>query len=230
MMKALMVSALILSSNSIFATEMDFAHISTTGVGEVQVMPDSAVLNVQVEQSNLNAEQAKGAVDDIVKSFIKKLISLNESAEKISSSNLFLSPQYSYPKNGQPELIGYKAVRKITVNVDDISRLNLYLDIALEQGITSVNRIELNVKNREKYQRQATQAAIANAQNNAQVLAQGFGRELGDVWEIRYQSPDVPQTMGIMRSMSFEQQNVFQDYQDTHIVIKDNVDVIYQLK
>lgn len=230
MMKALIVSALILSSNSIFATEMDFAHISTTGVGEVQVTPDSAVFNVQVEQSNLNAEQAKSAVDDIVKNFIKKLISLNESAEKISSSNLFLSPQYSYPKNGQPELIGYKAVRKITVNVDDISRLNLYLDIALEQGITSVNRIELNVKNREKYQRQATQAAIANAQNNAQILAQGFGRELGDVWEVRYQSPGAPQTMGVMRSMSFEQQNVFQDYQDTHIVIKDNVDVIYQLK
>jgi uncharacterized protein YggE len=230
MIKALFVTALILSSSSTLALDVDFAHISTTGVGEVQVTPDSAIFNVQVEQSNLNAEQAKSAVDDIVKSFIKKLISLNESAEKISSSNLFLSPQYSYPKNGQPELIGYKAVRKITVNVDDISRLNLYLDIALEQGITSVNRIELNVKNRAKYQLQATQAAIADAQNNAQILAQGFDRELGDVWEIRYQSPDVVQAPGVMRSMSFDQKDVFQDYQDTNIVIKDNVHVIYQLK
>ncbi|MGX9419244.1 SIMPL domain-containing protein [Vibrio sp. RC27] len=230
MIKAVFIAMTLFTSGALSAAELKAAHIATTGIGEVSVAPDSALFNVQVEQSNLNAEQAKSAVDDIVKAYIEKLVEHGESTEKISSSNLFLSPQYYYPKNGQPDLIGYKAVRKITVDVDDISKLNLYLDVALEQGVTSVNRIELKVKDRETYRLKATQAAIADAKSNAKLLAEGFGRELGDIWEINYQSPQAPHSPGLMRSMSLEQSNVFKDYQDTNIVIKDNVNVIYELK
>ena len=230
MIKAVFIAGLLLTSHVATAVDVDFAHIATTGIGEVSVAPDSAIFNVQVEHSNLNAEQAKSSVDSTVKSYIEKLVSLGESVERISSSNLFLSPQYYYPKNGQPELIGYKAIRKITVDVDDISRLNMYLDVALEQGVTSVNRIELKVKDRETYRLKATKAAIADAKKNAELLAQGFGRELGSIWEISYQSPQASQAPGVMRSMSLEQSNVFKDYQDTNIVIKDNVNVIYKLR
>lgn len=228
-----MVRALLLMviwSGFAVAQENDFAHLSTSGYGEVTVAPDSAELNVQVEQTNLNAEQAKSAVDEIVQKFIHNLTDLGASQEQVSSSNLFISPQYYYPKNSQPELIGYRAVRKVVVNVADITLLNSYLNSALEAGVTSVNRIELKVKDRQKYQLEATKAAIANAQYNAKNLAQGFNRQLGEVWRVQYRSQAEVSPPGIMRSMALEQANVFKDYQDTDIVISDNVDVIYKLK
>jgi uncharacterized protein len=224
---ALLLITIFISQSSAFAQDINFAHIATTGYGEISVAPDSASFYVQVEQTNLNAEQAKATVDTIVHKYIEKLLQLGETSEQISSSNLFLSPQYYYPNNGQPELIGYKAVRKVTVNVDDISLLNRYLDAALKEGVTSVNRIELKVKDREKYQLEATRAAITDAQKNAKALASGFNRQLGNVWEIRYQSQ--PQSTNVLRKMSLEQNGAFKDYQDTNIVIRDNVDVIYEL-
>lgn len=220
---------LLMGSTLALAQEINVPHVATSGYGEVSVAPDSASFSVQVEKTNLNAEQAKSAVDSVVQNFIQQLTILGAKTEQVSSSNLFVSPQYYYPNNGQPELIGYKAVRKIDVNVEDIIALNGYLDAALEKGVTSINRIELKVKDREKYQRQATQAAITNAQENAKILAQGFNRKLGEVWEIRYQSQPVTPAQGLMRSMALEQTNVFKDYQDTDIVIRDNVDVIYKL-
>jgi uncharacterized protein len=224
---ALLLITIFISQSSALAQDINFAHIATTGYGEISVAPDSASFYVQVEQTNLNAEQAKATVDTIVHKYIEKLLQLGETSEQISSSNLFLSPQYYYPNNGQPELIGYKAVRKVTVNVDDISLLNRYLDAALKEGVTSVNRIELKVKDREKYQLEATRAAITDAQKNAKALASGFNRQLGNVWEIRYQSQ--PQSTNVLRKMSLEQNGAFKDYQDTNIVIRDNVDVIYEL-
>lgn len=228
MVRALLL--MVICSGYAFAQENDFAHISTSGYGEVTVAPDSAELNVQVEQTNLNAEQAKSAVDKIVQSFIQNLINLGASQELVSSSNLFISPQYYYPKNSQPELIGYRAVRKITVRVEDITQLNSYLNSALEAGVTSVNRIELKIKDRQKFQLQATKAAIENAQYNANNLAKGFNRQLGEVWSIQYSSQIASPSSGVMRSMALEQANVFKDYQDSDIVISDNVDVIYKLK
>ncbi len=230
MVRAFIFFSMCFVQGMVFAQELNVAHISTSGYGEVSVAPDAASLNVQVEQSNLNAEQAKSSVDTIVRNYINQLISLGASTEQVSSSNLFISPQYSYPKNSQPELIGYRAVRKITVDVNNIELLNSYLDAALEQGVTIVNRIELKVKDREKYQRQATKAAIKNAQQNAKLLAQGFNLQLGEVWEIRYQSQPVIPAPGLYRATTLDESSVFKDYQDTNIVIRDNVDVIYKLR
>jgi hypothetical protein len=47
---------------------------------------------------------------------------------------------------------------------------------------------------------------------------------------VQYRSQVAATSPGILRSMALEQANVFKDYQDSDIVISDNVDVIYKLK
>ncbi|ASU21436.1 oxidative stress defense protein [Vibrio qinghaiensis] len=209
------------------AQEMNFPHLSTTGYGEVIAVPDMAEFSVKVVESTLTAEQAKSAVDKVVEAFAARLKESGVTAQQISSSNLYLAPQYHYPKSGKPELVGYQATRSVTVNVGDLSLLNQYLDIALGEGINQVDNIQLKVRNQEQYQQQARLAAIQDANAKALSLAEGFKLKLGDVWQIDYNSPGVQPIM--MRAMAMDAKSESNSYQDSILTIRDRVEVVYQL-
>lgn len=215
-------------SSPTFAQEWDFPHISTSGYGEVTAVPDMAEFSVKVVESTMNAEQAKAAVDKAVTEFTSKLVKSGVAQQNISSSNLYINPQYHYPANGKPELVGYQASRSITVRVEEVSKLNQYLDIALESGINQVNSIQLKVRDQEKYQQQARMAAIEDAKLKAQSLAKGFERRLEGVWRIDYNTPSVEPIMMRAANLS-EKMDVADTYQESSLVIRDRVDVVYKL-
>ncbi|EGU29206.1 hypothetical protein VII00023_10689 [Vibrio ichthyoenteri ATCC 700023] len=226
---ALVMAALAASvSFAVSANGLDFPHLSTTGYGEVVAKPDMAEFSVKVVETTMTAEQAKQSVDKSVAAFLEKLQQQGVKAESITSTNLYLAPQYHYPKKGQPELVGYRASRSITVSVDDLTHLNSYLDIALSSGINQVDNITLKVKDEAKYHQQARLAAIKDAQSKASSLAQGFDRDLGSVWEINYNSHNTQPVL--MRAMSMDMKAESNGYQDSTLVIRDRVDVIYRLE
>jgi len=206
----------------------NFPHLSTTGYGEVIATPDMATFSVKVVESTMTAEQAKATVDKVVTSFLNKLEGAGVVSTNINSSNLYLAPQYHYPKSGKPELVGYRASRNVSVQVDDLSKLNEYLDIALGEGINQVENIQLQVRDQAKYQQKARTEAIKDANQKAQSLADGFDRELGQVWRVDYNAQSVQPVL--MRSMAMDARTESNSYQDSTIRIRDRVDVIYQLE
>lgn len=93
----LLASALSLTSISVFANDVpNFAHLSTTGYGEVVATPDMAAFSVKVVDTTMTAEQAKQSVDNTVDEFLKSLADAGLSKDNITSSNLYLAPQYHY--------------------------------------------------------------------------------------------------------------------------------------
>ncbi|MDF5377655.1 SIMPL domain-containing protein, partial [Vibrio parahaemolyticus] len=159
----LLASALSLTSASVLANTPEFAHVTTTGYGEVTATPDMATFSVKVVDTTMTAEQAKLSVDKTVEEFLKSLSDAGLSKDNITSSNLYLAPQYHYPKSGKAELVGYRASRSIDVTVTDLKNLNQYLDMALEAGINQVDNIQLKVSNQAEYQQKARMAAIKDA-------------------------------------------------------------------
>ncbi|USD41539.1 oxidative stress defense protein [Vibrio sp. SCSIO 43135] len=214
------------ASFSVFANP-SFPHIATTGYGEVVAKPDMAEFSVKVVETTLTAEQAKQTVDKVVEDFLASLKSNGVEADNFTSSNLYLTPQYHYPKKGKPELVGYRATRSVTVVVEDLSQLNQYLDLALADGINQVNNIRLKVKDEASYQEQARMAAIKDANQKAKSLAEGFEQELGPVWRVNYNMQNNQPVL--MRSMAMDAKSEASSYQDSTIVIRDRVDVIYKL-
>nr|WP_047045466.1 oxidative stress defense protein [Vibrio mexicanus] len=212
---------------TVMAQSPEFPHIATTGYGEVVATPDMAVFKVKVVETTLTAEQAKQTVDRTIDGFLASLKAAGVSNDSIKSSNLSIAPQYHYPKKGQPELVGYRASRSVTVTVQELAKLNSYLDIALKQGINQVDSIELKVKDQAKYQDRARLAAIKDANYKASALAEGFERQLGDVWKINYNMQHSQPVM--MRAMAMDAATESNSYQDSTLIIRDRVDVIYQL-
>lgn len=216
------------TSLPLLAASPDFAHIETSGYGEVIAKPDIAEFKVQVVESALNAEQAKKAVDRVVTAFNKRLLDSGIARDNIKSTNIHLAPQYHYPKSGRSELVGYRASRQITVTIDDLSRLNNFLDKALGDGINRVDSVQLKVKDREKYQGQARQLAIKDANHKAKSLAEGFDGTLKGVWKVSYQARN---SQPVMRAMAMDSASGSKaGYQDTSITISDSVNVIYRFE
>ncbi|GAL27905.1 protein of unknown function DUF541 [Vibrio variabilis] len=216
-----------LAAAPVFANQPDFAHISTTGYGEIQAKPDMAEFSVRVVQSQMDADQAKQGVDSVVDKFLDGLTKNGIDKADIQSSNLYLSPQYHYPEKGKPELIGYRASRTVTVQVMDLDKLNNYLDLALESGINQVDNIQLKVKDEGQYQEAARMAAIKDAQSKASSLAKGFEQQLGNVWRIEYRQ-QMNQPV-VMRAMAMDSKTESNSYQDSVITIRDRVDVTYRI-
>ncbi|MGY5741044.1 oxidative stress defense protein [Vibrio antiquarius] len=224
----LLASALSLTSASVLANSPEFAHVTTTGYGEVIATPDMATFSVKVVDTTMTAEQAKQSVDKTVEQFLKNLSDAGLSKDNVTSSNLYLAPQYHYPKSGKAELVGYRASRSIDVTVTDLKNLNQYLDMALEAGINQVDNIQLKVSNQAEYQQKARMAAIQDAREKAASLATGFEKKLGDVWQINYRQMHAQPVL--MRSMAMDSKEGANSYQDSTMIIRDQVDVIYKLK
>ncbi|WP_061018808.1 oxidative stress defense protein [Vibrio splendidus] len=210
------------------ADSPSFPHISTTGYGEVIATPDMATFSVRVVESTMTAEQAKNTVDKVVTGFLNKLHQAGVDEASVHSSNLYLSPQYHYPKDGKPELVGYRASRNVTVQVNELANLNEYMDIAIGQGINQIDNIQLQVRDQAKYQEQARLEAIKDATSKAKSLASGFERELGDVWRVDYNVQSSQPVL--MRSMAMDARTESNSYEDSTITIRDRVNVIYQLE
>ncbi|MCW8330566.1 oxidative stress defense protein [Photobacterium sp. SDRW27] len=203
-------------------------HLETTGSGEVTAQPDMAVFSVAVEETRPTAKEAKKAVDKAVTAFVERLQAKGIERTNIQSANISLQPQYHYPKDKKPELVGYRANRHITVTVKDLEQLNSYLDSALGDGINRINNIELKVSNEDEYIEQARQAAIKDAMVKAESLAKGFGEKIDGVWRITYQAAS-PRPM-MMRMAMDAAPETSATYQDTQITIRDRVEVVFKLE
>lgn len=215
-------------STSLMAADVSFPHLETTGVGEIITSPDMAVFSVQVSEIRKSAKEAKSAVDDVIAAFNKRLEDEGVTRTDIESTNITLRPEYQYKKDSKPELIGYRANRNVNVTVRDLNKLNDYLDGALGDGINSITNIELKVTDESKFIEQARQAAIMDAKEKAASLAKGFGERVDGVWKITYRNSS-PRPM-LMRSMAMDATaNTDSTYQDTKIIIRDQIDVVFRL-
>lgn len=224
----LLVAVLSVTSASVLANTPEFAHVTTTGHGEVIAKPDMAAFSVKVVDTTMTAEQAKQSVDKTVDELLNKLADAGLSKDNITSSNLYLAPQYHYPKSGKAELVGYRASRDINVTVTDLSHLNEYLDMAIQAGINQVDNIQLKVSNQAEYQQKARMAAIKDARESAASLASGFDKQLGEIWRVNY-NHTYPAPV-LMRSMARDSKQSVNSYQDSTMVIRDQVEVIYRLR
>ncbi|WP_273857521.1 oxidative stress defense protein [Photobacterium sp. GSS17] len=226
---AAMLGMSLMGMSGVASANVSVPHLQTTGHGEVTAQPDMAVFSVAVEELRPTAKAAKEAVDKAVTAFVDRLLKEGLDRSQIQSANINLQPQYHYPKDQEPELKGYRASRYITVTVNSLDKLNTYLDNALGDGINRINNIELKVSNEKEYQDQARQAAVKDAMEKAKSLADGFGEKLDGVWQINYQT-SYPRPVMMRMAMDAPAMEKSMGYQDTQIVIRDQVDVTFKLQ
>ncbi|WP_133408214.1 oxidative stress defense protein [Parashewanella tropica] len=221
--------ASLLLSNTALSAPIDQPHINTVGVSQIEVKADMATMYVSVSVNQATAKQAKAVSDKAVVKLTQKLKQAGIKTKDIDSANVYVQPQYHYPHNQAPEMIGYKATRTVSVTVHNLNTLNTLLDSSIASGMNRIDYIQFGSSEIKKYREQARLAAIRDAQIKAKSLAKGFGEKLGKVWEINYSSDSYQQPMA-RQAMMYSEKSTGQTYENKMITISDRVEVTYTLK
>ena len=229
-----------MACSAAFASEgkcsMDFGKISVTGQGEVKVMPDRATLNYRVVTTKDTPAQARAQVENTVTAFFKDIESLKLDKKAFVADSIVIMPNYKYnEQEKKQELVGYEASRNISIKVSDFALIGQLNDMALKAGVNNISGFEYSLSDKKKYEREAAKLAIADAKEQAHLLAEGFEVKLGDPCSLNFRE----RNYGVYRAYSnrsmllnaaVESSEVQSTYSIEPIVVSSTVEATYNIK
>ena len=105
-------------------------------------------LNVSVTALEKQGIKAKQQVDGKVAAFFGQLEGLGIKRSDVEAGNLVISPEYQYPQNKKPELVGYRAQRQLAVKLYQLDKLSELMDTALKAGWNPCPRLSTGSRRR----------------------------------------------------------------------------------
>ncbi|KFN18642.1 hypothetical protein A9R10_21395 [Aeromonas piscicola] len=230
----LTLSALVVSA-PLFALEVPQApHLVVSGYAEQKAEPDMLTLNVSVTALEKQGIKAKQQVDGKVAAFFGQLEGLGIKRSDVEAGNLVISPEYQYPQNKKPELVGYRAQRQLAVKLYQLDKLSELMDTALKAGLESVSQIEYGLKSPQTIKEQARVGAVEDAKTKAESLAKAFGMKLGKVYSVEYRNntpmPIYSRALKAAAMAAPAADMMENSYQQQQISITDNVEAVFLLE
>ena len=166
-----------------------------------------------------------------MKRLLRGLARLDISKDEVIAPSLLLAPHYDYTSKKR-KLIGYRAVRNITVLINNLEQLDQVMNTGLTAGIDQMGNINLKVANEMSYKTQARQQAIDQSKSIARELARAYDARLGAVVQINYQGSDVQYPRPLMKSqrsammISDSEPGI---YLHDNIKFNDRINVVFEL-
>jgi len=168
--------------------------IDVTGSYTVKAQPDYVILNFAAETIAESAEQAQEKNAKIVSDLKNnlKIAGLDESAVETVSFNIYPNYDYGPDYQSQPKITGYTASHMFELKLEDVSTSGQYLDIIIKSGINRINniRFEITEEKQNQLRIESFSKATENARSKADAIAQGLGKEVGNVVKVSDQTFD----------------------------------------
>ena len=160
--------------------------VSVNGLGQVQAKPDRAVIRVGVQTEAQSASRALSQNNNQMQAVIDTLREEGVASQDIQTQTIQLNliRESPGPEGGIPEITGYVATNIVEVQVIDLDNLGNLLDTAIQAGGNTIEGIQFQVSDPGDLVDQAREAAMSDAQDKAEQLAELAGAQLGDVLTI----------------------------------------------
>jgi uncharacterized protein len=169
--------------------------ISVSGTGRVVTTPDVADLRLGVAVTKPTVKEARTLAATQMTRVIAALKKLGIADKDLQTTGLSLQPNYTYPASGTPRLTGYTLSNSLSVTIRDLDKLGDAIDDGLAAGATTLDGVWFRVENSAAAEKQARQAAMADAKAKAQTLASAAGVAISGVASISEVSAPLPQPM-----------------------------------
>lgn len=203
--------------------------LTVTGTGEVEVVPDLAVVSVGVEAEAPEAMTALSASAASMQAVFDALDTLGIATEDIQTSEFSLNPVWTDGRGGgdaPPEITGYRASNLVTVRLRDIASTGPVIDALAGAGANRFNGVSFSVADPDPLRDEALRRAIADAQAKADLLAESAGISLGPVTTIREAGgPGGPIPLRAQSDMAMAS-----PIAEGSLVISASVEVVYALE
>jgi len=171
--------------NAIDPTATNYDTISVSAVGQVDVQPDRAIVNIGVTTQGATAQEAVQQNANRMSSVISAIEGAGVSNSSIHTTYYSISPQQSCCGGGAPTITGYQVTNQVqvTVLVPGSSmtqlgdRVGKVIDAASSQGANQFYGIQFTASTSTLRQAQQTalQQAVKNASQEAHLIASAAG-------------------------------------------------------
>jgi len=163
------------------------ATISVSGVGKLDKIPDTARISFTMSDTQKTLSAAQKNVSDRIQSLTEALSGAGIEKEKITTQNYTSYPKYEYsqircfdgmcpPSN--PTLVGYTLSHSVTVNVEDLEKVEQVLGIIGGYTVENISGPSFGFSDEEGIAREVRALAIENAEKEARALARDLGVRL----------------------------------------------------
>ena len=150
-------------------------RLDITATGEVTRVPDVAVITAGVVTRSTTAT---GALQDAAWRMDPVLAALKSAGvadRDVQTSSVSLNPEYRYPDNQSPQLVGYTASNQLTIRFRDIRNSGKILDALVSQGANQINGPDLTIDKPELALDEARANAVAIGRARAELYARSLG-------------------------------------------------------
>lgn len=155
--------------------------LNLSAYGEVKVAPDQATINFGVVTEAPTAQEAMAQNAQQMTRVVAALRRAGIAERDIQTSGLNLSAQYDYQQNEPPRLRGYQASNRVTVTINDLSKVGTTADAVVTAGVNQIDGISFGLKDPKAAEDQARVLAVRALQDKARLYAQALGVDLGPV-------------------------------------------------
>lgn len=178
----------------------DAPHVVVSARGEVEAVPDMAHLRLQITDTAKTSAAAKASVDRRVQAVLEVAASLGLAEDDTKASQVRVFPDYQW-RDGERHLLGQRVERQVDLTLRDLSRYGQLVDALLQAGIDELGNIEFDLSNRDALLDTATERAIAEAKQQAQQLAEGFGSRVKAIYHVQKLGVSAPRPERMMMAM-----------------------------
>lgn len=157
--------------------------VTVTGVSEIWVEPDEAVLSFGVSSRAQTVEEAQRLQEQEAQKVLATVKGFGIAEKDVQTSRLRVGPEYEY-ENQKRKQIGFLASQTFTVILRDLAKYQLLLPKLLQSGVDEVHGIQFRLADPRKHADQARAQAVRAAKEKATALAGELGAKIGRPYRI----------------------------------------------
>ncbi len=167
--------------SSMFGGSLTGQTIQALGDAEMTAMPDEAAVYLQAQTKAKTATEAKDENSRMMEAVLGNLDKIGIAKEDIETENFNIYEEYDW-KDGEQTSKGFIASNSIKISTKDFEIIGKIIDAGADEGalINSIN-FELSNKQENEYKAIVLAEASKDAKMKAESIAQGLGKELGDL-------------------------------------------------
>ncbi|MEX0913273.1 MAG: SIMPL domain-containing protein [Candidatus Paceibacterota bacterium] len=162
--------------------------INVRGEGEVMARPDIGTFSFSVMAEGSDAATAQSDSAERTNAILAYLEEAGVEEKDIKTTNYYLNPRYryearacptgSYCPPGNPIIDGYEVTQSVEVKVRDLDLAGDLITGAGERGASNISSLSFTVDDTDTLKSEAREAAIADAKEKAEILADELGVSL----------------------------------------------------
>lgn len=159
-------------------------QIITHGMGRVEVAPNQASVMIGVQVQRPTAADASAEANRVAEQILNRLQQIGIRRQDIRTSGIQLSPVYTTPREGAPQIVGYRASYTLTLTLSELRQVGPAIDESVRAGANTIIGVSFGLRDMSDARRDALAAAVREARDKADAIARAAGLQIKGIQQI----------------------------------------------